>query len=411
MDKIEERRIGIFEYDWSMYGFIKDFVIKLAEAGYSVDIFFKDLNIGLNFADASQFGSYSNIRYYYFTTRTSLNQRLIRKFKKLLSILTMGLSKNFKARPENIIDNKILRKTKKIINESQYLCFIGIEKKGLIWAGILSQIYKCPLIYYSLELYIEDHPYITEYFHLRDAEKRNHQLSFATIIQDGPRANALLKSNGVEQTNVIYFPVSAKGNLVKEKSKFLHKKFNIDDYKKILLYFGSIFETRFITQIVKMAKDLDDDTILVLHGYGSSGYIEYLQSIADKAKVIFSLDLVPEEDIVKIISSSDIGIALYSTTNANDRLIAHSSMKLAYFAQCGIPVIAFDTESSIELMNSYRWGELINTVDEIPQKVRQILGDYDSYKQQAFSAYNHCYDLEITFAKFLLQFEEIIKMM
>ena len=409
MDDVKNKRIGIFEYDSSMYSFIKDYAIKLVEAGYSIDIFFKDWDIRPDFAKTSEFKLYENIRFFDFTTRPTGSQIIRRRIKRLLNKMAIYFSVKLKDKPEDIIDHNILNKSKEIISQSQYLCFIGIEKKGLIWAGVLSEIYKCPFIYYSLELYTEDNPVIYRVYHLREAEKRYHQLSIATIIQDGPRANILLKSNGVEHTNVLYFPVSVRGNIIQGKSKFLQNKFNIGDDKKILLYFGSIEKTRFVTQIVKMAGDLDDDVILVVHGCGPKKYLDYLQSIADKNKVIFSLDFVAEDEIENLISSAHIGIALYKTTNSNDRLVAFSSSKMAYYTQCGVPVIAFDTESFRELVNSYECVELINTVGEIPQKVHKILENYVTYKDQAHAAYKRFYNLDENFSKLISKFEQTIR--
>ena len=398
------KRIGVFEYDWLLYSFIKDFVIKLAEAGYSIDIFFKDWDIRPDFAQTSEFNLYENIRFIDFTTKVTVHQRIRRKFKKWLSKLAIILSIELKDKPEDIIDRAILNKSKEIIGESQYLCFIGIEKKGLIWAGLLSEVFKCPLIYYSLELYFE----YDRFYHTRDAEKKYHRLSSATIVQDSYRGETLLKSNGVKNTNVIFFPVSVRGSLVQEKSRYLQTKFNISDDKKILLYFGQINKSRFATQIVKMAKDLEDDVILVLHGWGTKKYMDYLQSIADKKKVLFSLDFVPEDEIQNIISSAHIGISLYETTNANDRLTAFSSSKMAFYAKCGVPFLAFDTESYRKLVSSCSWGELINTVGEIPQKVQKILEHYGLYRQQAFLAYQCFYNLDENFSRFIQQFDKML---
>lgn len=403
------KRIAIFEYDWSMYSFIKDYAIKFAEAGYFVDIFFKDWDIRPDFAKVSEFKIYKNIRFFDFTTRPTGSQILRRRFKRLLNKIALRFSVKLKDKPDDIIDHDILSKSKEIINQSQYLCFIGVEKKGLIWAGILSQIYKCPLIYYSLELYIEDNPGIDRVYHLREAEKQYHQLSIATIIQDGPRADALLRSNGVDHTNVLYFPVSVMGDTVQEKSKFLQNKFNIGDDKKILLYFGDIYEKRFVTQIVKMAGCLDEEVVLVVHGWGPKKYLKYLQSIANKNKVIFSLNLVDESEVADLISSAHIGIALYATSNLNDKLVAFSSAKLAQYTQCGVPILAFDTESSRGLMNIHACGELIHSVDQIPLTVREILANYDAYKQQSYCAFKHFYDLDKNFSGFLVQFEEVMR--
>jgi glycosyltransferase involved in cell wall biosynthesis len=400
----EEKRIGIFEYDWSLHGFIKDLVIMLAEAGYLVDIFQKNPNNGLNFTNVEQFKHYSNVRYFNFSTSTTLVQKIVRKFKGLLG----RLSRNYRQNPKSFIDSEILLRSKKIVSESTYQCFIGIEKKGLIWAGILSQLYGCPLVYYSLELYIEDHPEIKYYSYLRKAEKKYHQLSKATIVQDRLRARALMQYNDIKTTNLIYLPISVRGDIVEHKSRFFHEKYKIRETKKLLLYFGLIQHERFSTDLVRISDRLQDDIVLVLHGYGKQTYLDHLQSTADIERAVFSLDFVGEEKIIDVISSATIGLALYDNMNSIDRLAAFSSVKVAYYLQCGDPIIAFDSESFRELMNAYKCGELINSIDEIPQKIEKILNDYDSYREQAFMAFREFYDFDKNFRKFKVNFENFI---
>ena len=405
MDEKNNKRIGIFEYDSSLYSFIKDFAIEFAEAGYLVDIFYKDWDLRRDFTKTSEFEHYEGIRFLNFTTKTTRGQILRRRLKRLLNRIALFLSIKLNDKPERVIDPNLLEKAKETISGSQYLCFIGIEKKGLIWAGIFSEIYKRPLFYYNLELYIEDNPDIDKVYHLRNAEKRYHQLSTATIIQDRLRANALLKSNEIERTNVLYFPVSVKGNIIEERSKYLQNKFNIGQDKKIILYFGSIHETRCVAQIVKMAGDLDEDVILVVHGWGPKKYLDYLQSIADKNKVVFSLGFLAEDEIVSMVSSAHIGIALYVTSNLNDRLVAFSSSKMAYYTQCGVPIIALDTESWRVLIDTHKCGELVHSVNDIPDATRRILINYELYEREAHAAYKQFYNFENNFAKFRSQFE------
>jgi glycosyltransferase involved in cell wall biosynthesis len=76
--------------------------------------------------------------------------------------------------------------------------------------------------------------------------------------------------------------------------------------------------------------------------------------------------------------------------------------------QCGVPVIAFDSESFRKLMNAYQCGELIHSIDEIPQKVQKILADYDSYRKQAFMAHRQFFDFDRNFKKFILDFDGFI---
>lgn len=408
MNVITKKRVGLFVYDWGMYHYIKDFAIKLAEYGYCIDIFFKDWDIRPKLVDTNEFQQFKNINFFNFTISLTMWQMIKRRSTKLLNIIAIFFKIPRNGNPEKLINQEILNKSRKIVELGNYYCFIGIEKQGLIWAGLLSEIYNIPFIYFSLELFIEDYPGLFRFYHLLNAERKYHKLAAATIIQDESRAKVLQKSNRLNQMKVLLYPVSSKGIIVREKSKFLQSKLHIDENTKIVLYFGTIDKTRFVTQIVKMANYFDDGVVLVVHGFGRKSYLNYLQSIANKEKVKFSLDFISEEDIENLISSTDIGISLYKTTNANDRLVAFSSSKIAYYTQCGVPMIAFETESFKELENNFQCLELIQTIEEMPIKVRRILNNYDLYREASFAAYQRFYQLDENFSRFINDFEKII---
>ena len=71
-------------------------------------------------------------------------------------------------------------------------------------------------------------------------------------------------------------------------------------------------------------------------------------------------------------------------------------------------MIAFDTESFRELIDSYQCVELITTISEIPHKVQKILGNYDFYRQQSYSAFQRFYNLDENFSKVIDKLELII---
>ncbi len=411
MSTIKEKRIGIFEYDWSLYSFMKDFAIKLAEAGYLVDIFQKDPIYNPSFADIQQLSNLTNIRILNFSVTGSLINKFTRKIHKLLG----RIDQNFYLNPKNLLDRSVLRKSKRVFVESQYNCLIGVEKKGLIWAGLFAEKDLIPLIYYSLELYLEDHPGLAdllktrEFTSTRTIEKKYHRISNATIIQDKHRAEALLKHNGIGSTRLMYLPISVRGDSIQEKSDFLVRSLKLDPSNKILLYYGLIQDDRFSTAMVNTAKELPDGTVLVMHGYGEPQHLSFLQSIADMEKVRFSLKLVAEEDIQKVIASASIGLALYQGNNSNDRLAAFSSVKVAYYMQCGVPLIAFRSESFIELMKYYQCGELIDSIEEIPLKTEIILKNYAHYREQAHLAFKEYYDFDRNFRIFLDNFTSFIQ--
>ena len=202
----------------------------------------------------------------------------------------------------------------------------------------------------------------------------------------------------------MYLPISVRGDSIQEKSDFLVRSLKLDPSNKILLYYGLIQDDRFSTAMVNTAKELPDGTVLVMHGYGEPQHLSFLQSIADMEKVRFSLKLVAEEDIQKVIASASIGLALYQGNNSNDRLTAFSSVKVAYYMQCGVPLIAFRSESFIELMKYYQCGELIDSIEEIPLKTEIILKNYAHYREQAHLAFKEYYDFDRNFRIFLDDF-------
>lgn len=395
--------IAVFQYEWDVRGYTLDLVTMLAESGFYVDLFLKDCEDRL--VDLDWIGKNKRTRIYDFSTNKNKKPPgfIGRNFWRVIGKLDQVLSLKGKLYRllKRDISFKVIKKSSQVIGQNRYnyKCFIGIEKKGLIWAGLLNRQYKynIPFLYYSLELYIEDHPirFINPFFpRLRKLEKRFHREAAATIIQDSMRAKVLFESNDIEKQPVILVPVSVRGNENPYKTRYFHDKFNLPGEKKIILYFGMIKPSyRLSREIANQAEALDRDHLLVFHGYGEPQDIQALTGIAP-GKVIVSTDLVPYDMITEIIASVDIGLVLYSSDNSNNRLTAFSSEKIALFSRSGIPVIAFDNENYRVLMKAYRCGELISHMNELPQAALRIFQDYDSYRKNAFLAYKeyYCFD-------------------
>lgn len=394
-------RIAVFQYEWDVRGYTLDLVTMLAEKGFYVDLFLKDCEDRL--VDLDSIEKNKRIRIYDFSNNKNRNPPgfIYRNFWRVTGKLDQMFSlkgKLFRLLKRDI-SFKVLRKSSQVIGQNHYKCFIGIEKKGLIWAGLLNREYKynIPFLYYSLELYVEDHPvrFTDPFFpRLRKLEKRFHREAAATIIQDSMRAKVLFESNHIEKQPVILVPVSLRGNENPDKTRYFHDKFNLPGEKKIILYFGMInARYRLSREIADQAEALDSDHLLVFHGYGKPQDIQALTGIAP-GKVLVSTDLVPYDMITEVIASVDIGLVLYSSDNSNNKLTAFSSEKIALFSRSGIPVIAFDNENYRGLMKAYRCGELIEHINELPRAAVRILQDYDSYRKNAFLAYKeyYCFD-------------------
>ena len=68
---------------------------------------------------------------------------------------------------------------------------------------------------------------------------------------------------------------------------------------------------------------------------------------------------------------------------------------------CGLPVIAFDSGNLRTLMSAHRCGELIDSVDQVPEAARKILDRYDQYRLDAYRAFEEFYNCDRNFATLL----------
>jgi glycosyltransferase involved in cell wall biosynthesis len=382
-------RIALFQYEWPLQVHAMNLALKLAESGYQVDIFLKDCRTG--FVVPGEQREKENITVY----DLSRPLRQVRRIVRYLLGKAWFIKKHLP-----LIAPAARQDALKRLGTQRYRCFIGVEKKGLIWAGILAQVLNVPFLYYSLELYLEDVPAFAGdkgFPVLRREEIKYHRLSSATIIQDRLRASALLRSNGIEKTDVLLLPVTFPDGENRNRSTRLYDQNNIPRHAKLILYFGMISEDRRCIEVAEAARHLKENRLLVFHGFGPRRDIIRLRSRGKYPNTVLSLKKVPQAAIKDIIASAAIGLVLYENCCDNDRLTAFSSEKIALYLQSGIPIIAFDMGNYRELTDAYRCGELITDVRELPGAVEKILDDYDQYRERAFAAYRDLYRYETYF--------------
>jgi len=394
-------RIAIFQYEWPLQSHSKDIVEKLSENGYEVDFFYFDAskhnfikisekrNLRIHLCEKIPFILYQHPFFLF-----NIFFKVLNKFRW---VSRKRIEKLFSDSETGIIDTDVLIPTYRFIKRQKYKCYIGIEKKGLIWAGILSSHTKTDLLYYSLELYVDDHPMVPELeFSLREAEKKYHRISKATIIQDAFRAKILFQNNQIISAETILIPVSVRGLPYQNHNNYFQNKFGLQN-KSLVLYFGMINEGRFCTEYAKVSRSLPNDMAMVLHGFGESDYLDFLRSDFANEKLILSTDFIDDSKLLELVSSAKIGLSLYQNEFSNDRLTAFSSQKIALYCQCGIPFVAFRNESYEKLTSAFKCAELIDTIDELLPAINTIDQNYTAYSDSAFKAFNSFYNFDKNF--------------
>ncbi len=423
-------RVGIFQAEWPVQSQTFNCALVLGQAGYPVDLFLFDTPI---YHELDRLDAIPNIQVHTFSRSDNAPpyaRRTWRAIKErttswpfLKSALTSLVSGSHYLligarevyarggdRERGLVPEWVLEKAGALMEGKHYTCLIGIEKKGLIWAGLMGERMGIPYMYYSLELYTRDHPQSRRSLHTRrtkPVEEKYHRKSLATIVQDPERAEILLRDNGVQSSELFYVPVSLVGEPYRAQSAFLQQRLQLPNDRRVILQFGQISEERFSTELAHVAQDFPKEWTLVLHGYGPERTVRKIRRVDSRGRVRLSLDLVPAHRLLEMMASADIGVALYSSLSANDILTALSSEKVALYLQAGLPIIAFDYPGYRRLIDRYGCGATISSVGQLPAAVEKILAAYERFRSNAYECFTECYEFSRQFQKVITRIDDL----
>ncbi|QPK63424.1 hypothetical protein IVG45_21930 [Methylomonas sp. LL1] len=385
-------RIAFFISGFPIQGYLRDMLECLVKNGHKVDLYKTSTKYNLDTADLNTFSISINE-----IIGHDIFYRFLRLLDRRIFLLTSWMP--------NLSTKLLSIRFRRSIKNNKYDIFIGVEKIGLIIAWILNRRIETPYIYYSLELYIDDHDEINNFNYLRKSEIKANKHALATIIQDHLRAKALEIANKLTSHHFIYLPIGASEPLAKLPYKARTFRENILLDRFVILFVGILTFHRRIDELIPIAEALQDNEHLYLHG-PSFLSIEQFKSTQN---LTISQKTLSEDELYALVESSDIGVALYRDEPINDRLTAFSSHKIALYLKYAKPIIVPRNESYKELMGLYECGEMINNITDLPEAVRKIRHNYEHYSRQAILAFNHLYNLATRVPKAFEIIEHLIK--
>lgn len=285
----------------------------------------------------------------------------------------------------------------------RYVCFFGVDQQGMILAAMAGMLLKTPVVYFSMELYLS---YESRGFRqgvYKTLERKCNQRTWLTLIQHPERAACLVEDNRIPQSQIMIVPNSPLGSAARNRGTYFNEKFGIADDCKIVLYAGNIIDWAMCLELAESALTWPDEWVLVLHGYVQSGKEEYLRQIerlATDPHVALSLDMVPYEDVERLYSSADVGVALHNPSKHSRETdyanIAGASGKLIRYLKCGLPIVTSDSPGLRRLIDRYRCGIYVSNEHDIENAIAQLLANHDEFSSNAV----RCYDEEFEFAKY-----------
>jgi hypothetical protein len=137
-------------------------------------------------------------------------------------------------------------------------------------------------------------------------------------------------------------------------------------------------------------------------------YIERFISQVDGYHVYLSDQPVLPYQIIDLVASAQIGIALYDhkPRDLNAYTVGLSSGKIAHYLQCGLPVIVSNLPSLKRLIDTYNCGIYVEKVEEVPVAVETILSDYVTYSKNAIICFQKEFDFDLHMAPILARLND-----
>ena len=345
------RTIAIFQYGWALQCHTINLANIFLERSYKVHLFVFDCST--NYIDKDNDITKGVEVHYVEPDKPAFIVKVVDKI--YYKLFNKWLFKK-------AINPNAISYSSKVLNGVENLTLLGVEKKGLAWAGITNDKLNDlnTLIYYSLELYETNPGWFGEFDfeESRKLEIKYHHKSQFTIIQDYLRSVILFKYNKFPTSKILKLPVSIRGN---EDNT---SKSNISDGLNIL-YFGLIEKRRNILEILESFSRINFKANLRLHGPAhDSNFIVHIKNQFKSQNIEITTNLLNEYEITDLMKNIHIGICFYSNDNINDRLTAFSSEKLARYFKFGIPIISFYNESYMMLMDNIKCGVLIHNYND-----------------------------------------------
>lgn len=428
-DKELKVRVGIFQANWPMQPLTINAVKELVRNGYDVDVFLYNVSEKFDNLEENISAELERVRILKLekisntpvsdaapapknegdietslpkpvqSPQVSLKNRLYTLKEKSVAAFRFTFCIN----DLNILPPSVYQQAAQFMKGHNYKALIGVERYGLAWAGAMARRRKISLVYWSYELYTTDHPRfkkLNEYQKSKRVERKYHRRARATIIQDEDRAAVLFKDNRTRAHDVLHVPVSLLGAPDTTRSDYLHRMLGIPQDKKIILSHGMIAPWRLSTEMVIAAQEFPDEWVMVLHGPCYDwDYLDSLQKMNTKGKVIISTRNIPSSEISQLVSSAHVGLVFYSNQNMNDLLTGKSSYKVAQYAKAGIPMIVNNYPSFIKVLREFKYGRTIESMSNLKIEIEKVLSSYNDYQEKAIIAYSSIYEFSIQFKK------------
>jgi glycosyltransferase involved in cell wall biosynthesis len=145
------------------------------------------------------------------------------------------------------------------------------------------------------------------------------------------------------------------------KSDRLRDYLQLDPGTRIVLFQGYLQAIRGLDRLIRAAKFLDDNIVLVLMGKDMGGAVSQLMSLAASEGVAERIKIVPAVPYAELLewtSSADIGVIIYQPDSSlNFRMCLPN--KFFEYLMAGLPILASPLDAISEVIRTYSVGQIV----------------------------------------------------
>jgi len=278
--------------------------------------------------------------------------------------------------------------------DNQILLAVGV--RGLILVGFLAIFLRKKYIYYSLEIYDQEHRGGFLFKLFKWLEIYFHKKAVATVIQDDVRGALISDLNRVERESVLVFPNAPYGDTDcednQELSAKIFEKVNLSDTKLILASGSLSAKWAGIESLILVASEFPENCLFFLQS--RQDVRKTLKFDVDDKKVFVSTSPLSVEQYNSLVCESHVCIAIYESSDRNIQYVGLSSGKLAHYLSCGKPIIVNRIPLWADLVDKYKCGVVVDDYSEIPNAIQRINFEYDLYVEGAKKVYAEYFNMD-----------------
>ncbi|MBF2020910.1 MAG: hypothetical protein IGR93_12595 [Hydrococcus sp. C42_A2020_068] len=282
-----------------------------------------------------------------------------------------------------------------------YYCVFGLGQIGAYIGSLMAKASQCPFVYLNDEFPSHWNNPLWE-----PLERQAVKEAILIVVPDAQRFQPLCQELQLSITtpHVVLpnIPIVHFSN----KPIDWHKRLKLPKGSIPFLYAGSVTVWAQVPELLKTVPYWPELAVLVVNSRSKREIETFWQQYSHlkmSDRIFWSDEPLPENLLNSLVSYCEGNFALYCNTGPNIELVGFSSGKLMRSLACGCPVIATEL-SSFEFIRKYQLGVLIRNFAEIPDAIKQIMGNREAYRRR-------CLDFCETHASFKLHWQNLCQTM